>query len=644
MRDENKTQEQLINELRCLRSRIRQIEDCLGIADQPRLGEPGAVDAGSTLDDLSELAWDPTDLSLPVLEETEDERVQPKFLSRTDDSRRQVSPDESSVPITESGSFDLRWISLASFGRLLHAVPISILLADMSGRIVLENYSFMTLSGELWSVSGESLYSLFPSRQKARYARSLVETVLEKRIAKVWEGCLLINGKEVWSRTHFRALRFGRQRTVLVLIEDLTPEKREATLNAKYKTLVQMFPIGIAEFGLHPPAALSLSVDKLSSAVLEAKFTSGNAQFAQMHGYADVNQMRGLSYGKLIDAAGAKVSRIQQWVSEKFPMRWTESNIVGPDGTVQYFETMMVGNLRNDMLREYWVMHQDITDHKRVQEELLEKIRTIDELYEHVVQSGKAKAISEHTATVAHELRQPLAIIGGFARRVAKECLSCDHVGKRPLEKWFDVIIAEVQRLEKILEGLIDFSRREDIHLARVNPNELIADVLTVYQERFKEKNLRVEFHREKEPVDIPVNSERFQRVVRNLIANAVEASPANERILIETCVATPSEKAVKTGELSSTTYFEIKIHNRGNPVPPHYLEKIFNPFFTTKTFGTGLGLTLSKKIVEDHNGLISVKSDDDGTQLTVWLPMSDVTWEESHSAPSPIDNLDAEQ
>jgi signal transduction histidine kinase len=305
---------------------------------------------------------------------------------------------------------------------------------------------------------------------------------------------------------------------------------------------------------------------------------------------------------------------------------------------------MIVGNLRDDTLREYWVMHQDITDHKRVQEELLEKIRTIDELYEHVVQSGKAKAISEHTATVAHELRQPLAIIGGFARRVAKECLSCDHIEKQPPEKWFGVIIREVQRLEKILEGLIDFSRREDIHLVRLDPSELIADVLTIYEERFKEKNLRVEFHHGKEPVQILVDSERFQRVVRNLIANAVEASPANERILIEIGVASPSDKAVKTGGLSSTSYFEIKILNRGKPVPPHYLEKIFNPFFTTKTFGTGLGLTLSKKIVEDHNGLISVKSDDDGTQLTVWLPMSDGTREESHSAPTPLDNSDAKQ
>ncbi|MEW6138831.1 MAG: ATP-binding protein [Thermodesulfobacteriota bacterium] len=644
MRDENKTREQLISELRFLRSRIRQIEDRLGSLDQFRLGEPGIVEAASAPDDLSELAWDPTDLSLPVVEETEPERVHPKFLSRIDASPRHVSPEESSVPITESGSFDLRWISLASFGKLLHAVPISILLADMSGRIVLENYSFMTLSGELWSVSGESLYSLFPSRKKARHARSLVETVLEKRTAKVWEGCLLINGKEVWSRMHFRALRFGRERTVLVLIEDLTPEKREAALNAKYKTLVDMFPIGIAEFVLQPPAALSLSVDKLISAVLDAKLTSGNAQFAQMHGYAGVNAMRGLSCRNLIDATGAKFSRIRQWVSEKFPMRWTESNVVGPDGTVQYFETMIVGNLRDDTLREYWVMHQDITDHKRVQEELLEKIRTIDELYEHVVQSGKAKAISEHTATVAHELRQPLAIIGGFARRVAKECLSCDHIEKQPPEKWFGVIIREVQRLEKILEGLIDFSRREDIHLVRLDPSELIADVLTIYEERFKEKNLRVEFRRGKEPVQIPIDSERFQRVVRNLIANAVEASPANERILIETGVATPSEKAVKTGGLSSSTYFEIKVHNRGKPVPPHYLEKIFNPFFTTKTFGTGLGLTLSKKIVEDHNGLISVKSDDDGTQLTVWLPMSDSTREESRRVPPPVDNLDAEQ
>ena len=80
---------------------------------------------------------------------------------------------------------------------------------------------------------------------------------------------------------------------------------------------------------------------------------------------------------------------------------------------------------------------------------------------------------------------------------------------------------------------------------------------------------------------------------------------------------------AMRTGELESEIYFEMKIRNDGPAIPPEELQNIFNPFFTTKTHGTGLGLTVSKKVVEDHSGSISVRSDEAGTIFTVWLPLN---------------------
>jgi len=74
---------------------------------------------------------------------------------------------------------------------------------------------------------------------------------------------------------------------------------------------------------------------------------------------------------------------------------------------------------------------------------------------------------------------------------------------------------------------------------------------------------------------------------------------------------------------LESDAYFEMKIQNHGKVIPPDELQKIFNPFVTTRDYGTGIGLTLAKRIVEDHKGSISVKSDADGTLFTVWLPMN---------------------
>ncbi|MBI5252527.1 MAG: PAS domain S-box protein, partial [Desulfomonile tiedjei] len=100
---------------------------------------------------------------------------------------------------------------------------------------------------------------------------------------------------------------------------------------------------------------------------------------------------------------------------------------------------------------------------KSSREELLEKIKIIDDLYEHIVQQGKSKAIADHTAEVAHELRQPLAIIGGFARRIARQLDSCELRDDGGQRESCGIMISEIQRLERILGSLIDFTRHESV-------------------------------------------------------------------------------------------------------------------------------------------------------------------------------------
>jgi PAS domain S-box-containing protein len=252
---------------------------------------------------------------------------------------------------------------------------------------------------------------------------------------------------------------------------------------------------------------------------------------------------------------------------------------------------------------------------------LQEKIRTIDQLYEHVVLSGKAKAIADHTAEVAHELRQPLAIIGGFSRRIARKNLFSDATDEESRED-FSHIIREVERLERILDRLIDFNRRESVGLECASPNELIEHVLEVNALRLQEKGVRLAPDLSENVGEIMLDPDRFQHVIRNLVANAIEASPPSGEVYVGTGLSRPSEKARETGHLAADTYFVMTIRNQGAVIPQEELDQVFNPFFTTKDYGTGLGLTLSKKIVEDHKGSISVKSDEFGTVFTVWLPV----------------------
>ena len=167
---------------------------------------------------------------------------------------------------------------------------------------------------------------------------------------------------------------------------------------------------------------------------------------------------------------------------------------------------------------------------------MLEKIRIIDELYTHIVESGKARAIAEHTAEVAHELRQPLTIIGGFARRMAKQLDLNDTNRVKGQAEAVGIISTEIQRLEKILNSLIDYTRPESVSQQMVDPNHIIEKVLNLYKEVIGEKNLRLDVALRRAVGEIfvdPVRFEqvvrdvRFEQVVRNLISNAIDASPS---------------------------------------------------------------------------------------------------------------------
>ena len=617
MGDNEKTKDQLILEVQTLRRQLRELKSA------PRERTASQFHSIQEEDDISDpfdLEWNPDEAFQPILDESIEE-VQSTAQDPSVSGSFAALLSEGTYPrtLTETGSFDLRWITTASFGRLMQAIPMPILLVDLSGTIEFANSSFYRFCEKC--SKPESLYELFPDDQTILAVRNMMETLLTKRNPQVKEGLIRINAVELWSRMNFRPIRFGRERSILVLIEDLTLVKREITLNEKYRTLVDIFPIGIAEFALEKPASTSVDVDEILSLVLNARVIETNGTFALHCGLDSTEELKGMVLEQVLTQNYVQHHRL--WIENQFAVSPFETAEKVEDGKLVYFENTLVGNIQKGVLVRFWVMKQDITERKRVEAELIEKIKTIDELYEHIVQSREAKVIAEHTARVAHELRQPLAIIGGFARRMAKESESLGKLDRATQNEAFEIIIKEVQRLEKILGRLIDFTRHETISLQSVNPNDVVDYVIRISQWRIKEKDLNVELDLGEEIGDLLLDSDKFQEVVRNLLSNAVEASPRREKIRISTGVSIPSEKAQQTGELDSETYFELKIHNTGEPIDPVDLEKIFDPFFSTKDSGRGLGLTISRKIIEDHHGSISITSDEAGTQVTVWLPLS---------------------
>ena len=413
-----------------------------------------------------------------------------------------------------------------------------------------------------------------------------------------------------------------RRRLTLVSRDHERALEAKVQLNEKYRKLVHFFPYGIAEFALARSISSGMTDEELLALILEAKVTDSNIEFARSYGYDKVDKVQGAELREVFSLNGKAEEWCRAWIQNSFSSSPLETKENGAIGGWRYFENTLLGHVQNGHLSSLWGIRRDITERKRIQETLLEKIRIIDELYEHMFQSCKSKTIAEHTARVAHELRQPLAIIGGFARRMVKQSSLTEESESISQREYLPTMIREIERLEKILDGLIDFTSHDSVQFKLVNPNDLIQNVLDINEPRIKEKDILLETKFGEEIGQVPLDAVRFQEAVRNLLSEAVTGSPRGGVIRVETDIFVPSEKAHKTGGLESEAYFEMIIHDSGKQIAPEDLEKIFDPFVRTTDYGTGIGLVLAKRIIEDHSGSISVKSNEQGTMFDVWIPL----------------------
>jgi two-component system sensor histidine kinase HydH len=228
---------------------------------------------------------------------------------------------------------------------------------------------------------------------------------------------------------------------------------------------------------------------------------------------------------------------------------------------------------------------------------------------ERMLESDRLAALSSLASGMAHEIRNPLVSIGGFARRIGK------LVDKNtPLRGYVEVIQEEVSRLEKLLREILDFTGENLSYFGDHNLDQLIEDTLVLVLRDLEVSNIKVV--KELEPVPrIHCDDRQIKQVFYNLFQNARQAMQGRGGTLkIHTY---PQER-------EDGIYAAAAISDTGGGIPLDVLHNIFNPFFSTKDHGTGLGLSIAQRIVARHYGHIEVKNElGKGVTFVVTLPIA---------------------
>jgi PAS domain S-box-containing protein len=222
-------------------------------------------------------------------------------------------------------------------------------------------------------------------------------------------------------------------------------------------------------------------------------------------------------------------------------------------------------------------------------------------LRERVIHSERMAALGELAARVAHEIRNPLISIGGFARRLEKK-LTDDT------REYARIIVNEVSRLENILKEILGFVKSSKIVKRSLNINDLLNNIIDFISPETHEKQNRIVNELSEKPLMTIIDHDRIKEAILNIITNALQATDHGT-----ITIKTRQEDNEAVIELSDT----------GCGIKQEDIKSIFNPFFTTKSQGTGLGLAVTHKIIQEHNGKIKVESVwGGGTAFRIYLPL----------------------
>jgi len=521
------------------------------------------------------------------------------------------------------------------YEKLLNSTPDAMLFVNMQNKIILVNAQFEKIFGYSQDeIVGKKLDILVPDRYKKNHSR-MVQKFFEFPNVRPMGSHLKIyakkkDGSEFPADISLSPLQTEEELLVTAAVRDIT-KRQEAEEQIELNYYIQKVTNSMLKISLEP-LSLEKQFDRILDLILNVpnlSLQSKGAIFLKdssaevlvlkaQHGFSERDALpcTEIPFGHCLCGKSASMSKLV-YAEDMDSMHEIHDAEIFPHG--HYCAPIVSGkNL-------YGILNVYIQEgHKRTNREegfltsvtstlatIIERDRAEQEkkdLQRQLAQAEKLAALGRFTANIAHEIRNPLTSVGGFARRLAK------NMAEDTREKdYANIIIAEVSRLEKILKNVLSFSREGIPNLTENDLSDVIDRVLLMNEYLFREKSIVIN----KSFAGLPkfyFDKDMIIEVLENIFLNAIDSMAGGGRLTITT------EKASGPGESDVI----IRIQDTGVGISAEQMEMIFEPFYTTKAAeqGTGLGLSITKKILDSLGGTVEIESElGKGSVVSVCLP-----------------------
>jgi PAS domain S-box-containing protein len=522
------------------------------------------------------------------------------------------------------------------YEKLINSAPDAMIFVNMDCKIVMANVQFEIMFGYSQNeITGRDLDILIPGRFHEKHRKYIEDFFLHPRLRQMGEGFELYgvnkNAEEFPVDISLSFLRVDSELIATAAIRDITKRKQmEELVEMNYhiqKVMNLMLSISLEPLPLYEQLdrilELILSVPHLTmqskGAIYIVEEEKPDILVMKAHrGFTGKERVpcETIPFGQCICGQSAKLGELihTDQIDDRHNMRMEGMPPHGHYCVPIVSEGRTLG-LINILIKEgHRKMSGEAEFLTAVAATLAGIIeRTITEkekrrLRDQLFQAEKLTALGRLTANVAHQIRNPLTSIGGFARRLERK------VPEGTKEKdYINFMISEVNRLENILKDVLIFSRETLPHRENTEIHEILDRVLQLSEDICRERSISINRSYGSVP-QIFIDKAHVLEAFENLISNAVDSMPEGGTLTIA------------TGEeiQEDMPYVCVKITDTGTGIQEDKLDVIFEPFYSTKLFeqGTGLGLSITKKIVESHEGFIKVQSAvGKGSTFTICFP-----------------------